>query len=116
MSQKQAINNATSAYIDVIYLIESLVAVALVRKHLLNNGLIFKDLIRLEDESKILECMSGGITASSDEGEIGKSKIFLKRLLANMFPLCEKLIGDFLVCSWLRVATIFIKQQARALT
>ena len=53
-SQDQEIKSAMSAYVDNIFIDESIVSVAYMRQHFADYRLVCKDLERLRDRAKVL--------------------------------------------------------------
>lgn len=75
LSQDEAIANVTSAYIDNIYVNESLIPVARVRDLLSKYGLVCKEPTRLEDGTKVLGLQVTMVLPNG--GEVKRSPISL---------------------------------------
>ena len=61
-------------------------------------------------------CKSGERITPNGNGEVRFQKSPCIVTCWHIFSLCGKLVGHFTVCSWLRVATAFIKRRANVLT
>ena len=117
MSQDKLIKDATSSYIDDIYVNESVASSQRVREHLESFGLVSKDPERLEDGARVLGLQvlsEGGRLRWKRGSEIPEVPPVLTR--RNVFSVCGKLVGHFPVCGWLRVAAASIKRRANAVT
>ena len=111
-SQDQEIKTATSAYIDDIFIDKSRVSAARVRQYFADYGLVSKDPERLRDGAKVLGLQVWGEN-DSPWWKWGSNVPEINRIVNHQYilTLCGKLVGHFPVCSWLRVATAFIKHQ-----
>ena len=117
LSNDVTIQQATSAYIDDIFINNSVAPVERVKQHLLRFGLESKDLERLEDGARVL-----GLEVWGERGTLRWKRgsvipdvpeVVTRR---TVFSLCGKLIGHLSVCGWLRAATGMVKRRANAVT
>ena len=117
ISPDHTIKSATSAYVDDILINESLVPVLHVQQHFLDYGLVSKDLVRLRDRARGfgLQVWEKDSTLRWKRGsQIPEIPDGLT--CRRVFSLCGKLVGHFPVCEWFRVAVVFIKHLATAVT
>ena len=117
LSQDDAIERATSAYIDDVFVNDGVTSADRVKRHLLRFGLESKDPERLEDGTRVLGLEVWGERDALywKRGNVipDAPKMMTRR---NVFSLCGKLVGHFPVCGWLRAATGVIKRRANAVT
>jgi len=115
LSLNEKIRKGTSHYVDDILVDEEVVTSAVVRKHLLEYGLICKDPEKLS-EAKVL-----GLQIGDNDGELywkrgGKLPSIndeMKR--EDVYSMCGKLTCHYPVARWLRVACSFIKRSCNGL-
>lgn len=53
LAKAECVQQATTAYLDDIYIHENILSTAYIRQHLTNFGLMFKDLEQLENNARI---------------------------------------------------------------
>ena len=117
LSQEEAVERATSAYLDDIYVNEGIVPASRVQAKLAQFGLICKDPERLEDGARVL-----GLDVRGEHGILkwrrGSAVPDVPSVVTRrtVFSLCGKLVGHLPVCGWLRVATGVMKRRANAVT
>ena len=117
VSQDHTIKSATSAYVDVIFINESLVPASRVQQHFWDYGLVSKDPVWLRDGARVF-----GLQIWEKDGTLQwKRGSRIPEILDGLtcrrvFSLCRKLVGHFPVCGWLRVAVAFIKRLETAVT
>ena len=117
LTKDKRIQQATSAYIDDMYVDESIVPAAHVKEHLCSFGLLSKELERLQDGARVL-----GLQVWGEDNSLywrrGNKIPDMPRVVTrrNVFSLCGKLVGHLPVGGWLRVAVVFIKRRASDLT
>ena len=117
VSQHHTIKSATSAYVDNIFINESLVPASRIQQHFLDYGLVSKDLVRLREGARVLGLQvweKDGILRWKWGSQIPEIPDGLTRQC--VFSLCRKLVCHIPVCGWLRVAVAFIKRLATAIT
>ena len=117
LTKNKRIQRATSAYIDDVYMDESIVPMACVKEHLYSFGLLSKEPERLQDGARVLGLQVWG-EDSSLYWRRGNKIPDMPRVVTwrNAFSLCGKLVGHLPMGSWLRVAVAFIKQRASDVT
>ena len=117
LSKDDAVRQATSAYIDDVFINEDIVSATRVKQHLTNFGLKSKEPERLQNGTRVL-----GLTVREKDKmliwERGNEvpsvpQVFTQR---SVFSFCGKLVGHFPVVKWLRVAASFIKRRAADVT
>jgi len=117
LSQDENIQQATSPYLDDIFVNEDVASAERVQRHLLEFGLTCKPAERLASGTRVL-----GLNVWGESGKLlwkrGNSPGELPRVLTrrSVFSCCGKLVGHLPVCGWLRIATAFIKRRANVLT
>ena len=117
LAKDDAVRQATSAYIDDVFINEDIVSATRVKQHLDNFGLKSKEPERLQNGALVL-----GLTVREKDkmliwergNEVPSVPQFLTR--RSMFSFCGKLVGHFPVVKWLRVAASFIKRRAANVT
>ena len=117
LTKDKRIQWATSAYIDDVYVDESIVPEARVKEHLYSFGLFSKETKRLQDCARVL-----GLLVWGEDNPLywrrGNKIPDMPRVVTwqNIFSLCGKLVGHLPVGGWLHVAVAFIKQRASDIT
>ena len=117
LAQDEAVDRATSSYLDDVFVNEDVVSVQCVENHLLRYGLECKPAERVADGARVL-----GLEVWGERGELRwkRSNAFggvLDTLTRrSVFSFCGKLIGHLPVCGWLRVATAFLKRRPNSST
>ena len=117
MAQDKTIQGAMPSYIDDIFVNESTCTAAHVRDHLLQFGLTCKDLEQLRYGTRVL-----GLRVMEEHGKLqwchGSELPMLLDILTrrSIFSLCGKLMGHLPVCSWLCIATAFVRWCANSET
>ena len=117
LTKDKRIQRATSAYIDDVYVDESIVPAARVKEHLYSFGLLSKEPERLQDGVRVL-----GLQVRVEDNSLycrrGNKIPDMPRVVTrrNVFSLCGKLVGHLPVGGWLRVAVAFIKRRASDVT
>jgi len=117
LSQDNTIQQATSPYLDDIFVNEDVASAEQVERHLCQFGLECKPAERLASGAKVL-----GLDVWGEPGRLlwrrGNSLGEAPRVLTrrSVFSWCGKLVGHLPVCGWLRAATAFIKRRANTLT
>ena len=117
LTKDKRIQLATSAYIDDVYVDESMVPAARVKEHLCSFGLLSKEPERLQDGVRVLGLQVWGEDNSlywRRGNKIPDMPCVVTR--QNIFSLCGKLVGNLPVDGWLRVAVAFIKRRASDVT
>lgn len=117
LSQDDIIQQATSPYIDDIFVNENMASAQQVEHHLSQFGLTCKPAERLASGARVL-----GLDVWGESGKLlwkrsnslGEIPLVLTR--RSVFSCCGKLVGHLPVCGWLRAATAFIKRRANVLT
>ena len=117
LSKDEHIRRATSAYIDDVYINESVVSATCVKQHLDDFGLASKDPEQLKNGARVLGLQVWG-ERNTLHWRRGNEVPTMPRTVTrrSVFSLCGKLVGHLPVCGWLRVATAFIKRRASAVT
>ena len=117
LTKDKRIQRATSAYIDDVYVDESIEPAARVKEHLCIFGLLSKEPERLQDGARVL-----GLQVWGEDNSLywrrGNKIPDMPRVVTrrNVFSLCGKLVGHLPVGGWLRVAVAFIKRRALDVT
>ena len=117
LSKDDAVRQATSAYIDDVFINEDIVSATRVKQHLVNFGLKSKEPERLQNGARVL-----GLTVREKDKmliwERGNEVPSVPQVLTrrSVFSFCGKLVGHFPVVKWLRVAASFIKRRAADVT
>ena len=113
--QDEAVRQATSSYIDNIFVNEGILSAQAVKEHFESFGLTCKEPERLPDGAKVLGLRVSG----SEEGLHWRRGGNIPGVLSNVtrqsvFSVCGKLVGHYSVCGWLRVAVavVAIKRHA----
>ena len=117
LSKDDAVRQATSAYIEDVFVNEDIVSATRVKQHLANFGLKSKEPERLQNGAQVL-----GLTVREKDkmliwergNEVPSVPQVLTRL--SVFSFCGKLVRHFPVIKWLRVAESFIKRRAADVT
>lgn len=117
LSQDDAIRQATSPYLDDIFVNEDAVSASQVERHLSQFGLECKPAERLASGTRVL-----GLDVWGEPGKllwrrsnpVGEAPCVLTR--RSVFSCCGKLVGHLPVCGWLRAASAFIKRRANMLS
>ena len=113
MTKDKRIQQATSAYIDDVYVDESIVLAARVKEHLSSFGLLSKELERLQDGARVL-----GLQVWGEDNSLywrrGNKITYMPSVVTrrNVFSLCGKLVGHLPVGGWLCVVVAFIKRRS----
>ena len=99
--QDEAVRQATSSYIDDIFVNEGILSAQAVKKHFESFGLTCKELERLWDEAKVL----GLHVSGSEEGLRWRrgddvSGVPSNVMRRSVFSVCGKLVGHYPVCGW----------------
>ena len=117
LTKDKRIQQATSAYINDVYVDESIVPAAHVKEHLCSFGLLSKEPERLQDGARVLG-LQVWVEDNSLYGRRGNKIPDMPRVIMrwNLFSLCSKLVGHLPVGGWLHVAVAFIKQRASDIT
>ena len=113
LTKDKRIQRATSAYIDDVYVDESIVPAARVKEHLCSFGLLSKEPERLQDGARVLGLQVWGEDNSlywRRGNKIPDMPCVVTR--QNVFSLCGKLVGHLPVGGWLCLAVAFIKRKA----
>ena len=111
LSKDDAIQQATSAYIDNVFINENIAFVTRVRQHLANFGLARKELEQLQNGAQEL-----GLIVWEEGNKLiwewGNEVLSVPHILTqrSVFSFCGKLVRHFPVVKWLRVAAVFIKK------
>ena len=117
LTKDKRIQRATSAYIDDLYVDESVVPAERMKENLCSFGLLSKEPERLQDGARVL-----GLQVWGEDNSLywrrGNKIPDLPRVVTrrNVFSLCGKLVGHLPVGGWLRVAVAFIKRRASDVT
>ena len=117
LTKDKRIQQATSTYIDDVYVNESIVPVARVKEHLCSFVLPSKEPERLQDGVRVL-----GLQVWGEDNSLywrrGNKIPYMPRVVTrrNVFSLCGKLVGHLPVGGWLRVAVAFIKRRTSDVT
>ena len=94
LMKNKSIQRATSAYIDYVYVYESIVPAACVKEHLCSFGLLSKEPERLQDGVQVLRLQAWGEDNSLYWRKRNKipdmPRVVTRR---NIFSLCGKLVG-----------------------
>ena len=99
-----------SSYIDDVYVNKNVASSRRVKEHLEHFGLVYKALEPLQDRVNVL-----GLHISGDGEKLrwrrGSDFLEVPPVITcrSTFSMCGKLVGHFLICSWLRVAEAAIK-------
>ena len=108
--QDEAVRQATSSYIDDIFVNEGILSAQAVKEHFESFGLMCKKPERLRDGAKVLSLRVGG---SKEElrwrrgGDV--SGVLFNVTRRSIFSVCRKLVGHYPMYGWLRVAVVAIK-------
>ena len=117
LTKDKRIQRAISAYIDDVYVDESIVPAKRVKEHLCSFGLLSKELERLQDGARVLGLQVWGEDNSLYWRRGNKIPDMPHVVMRqNIFSLCGKLVGHLPVGGWLRVAVAFIKRRASDVT
>ena len=108
LSKDDAVRQATSAYIDDVFINEDIVSATRVKQYLANFGLKSKEPERLQNGAQVL-----GLTVREGNEVQTVPQVLTRR---SVFSFCEKLLGPFAGVKWLRVAASFIKRRATNVT
>ena len=117
LTKNKHIQRATSAYIDDVYVDESIVPAARVKEYLYSFGLLSKESKRLQDGVRVF-----GLQVWGEDNSLywrrGNKIPDMPRVLTrqNVFSLYGKLVRHLPVGGWLRVAVAFIKRRASDIT
>ena len=117
LSQDDTIRQATSPYLDDVFVNENVASAQQVEHHLCQFGLTYKPAERLASGAKVL-----GLDVWGEPGRLlwrrGNSVSEAPRVLTrrSVISCCGKLVGHLPVGGWLRAATAFIKRRANMLT
>ena len=109
LSKDNAVRQATSAYIDDVFINEDIVSATRVKQHLANFGLKSKEPEWLQNGAWVL-----GLTVwEKDKMLIWERRNEVPSVLQvltqrSVFSFCGKLVGHFPVVKWLRLAASFI--------
>ena len=117
LQQDPAVYEATSAYIDDVFVNEDIVSAETVQSHLRRYGLSCKPPERLRDGARVLGVrveQEGKALVWRRDNAFGEVPTKLTR--RTVFSLCGKLTGHLPVCGWLRVAAAYVKRRANAVT
>ena len=111
LSQEDKAKEATSGYIDDIFVNESVASATYVKEYLSCFWSNSKYPKRQKEETKILSLEVWEMNNTAIEARKQCSDIFDAITRRNVFFLCGKLDGYFPVCGWLGVAAGFIKRR-----
>ena len=117
LSQDDTIQQATSPYLDDVFVNENVASAQQVEHHLSQFGLTCKPAERLASGARVLGLDVWGEPGkllwkrSNSLGEV--PSVLTKR---SVFSCCGKLTGHLPVCGWLCAATAFVKRRANMLT
>ena len=109
--------SAASAFVDDIYVDESVLSASVVREHLLNYGLACKEAVSVSRGARVL-----GLDVRGDsQGLVWKRyneapsppPVMTRR---SVFSWCGKMTSHLPVCGWLRPAVAFIKRKVSHLS
>ena len=117
LSKDDAVRQATSAYIDDVFINEDIVFATRLKQHLANFGLKNKEPERLQNGARVLGLKvweKDTMLIWERENEVPSVLQVLTR--HSVFSFCGKLVGHFPVVTWLRVAASFIKRRAADVT
>ena len=112
LSRDDRTRQATSAYIDDVYVNENKVPATEIKRHLSNFGLDSKDPERLKDGARVLGLNVWGERNTlywKRGNEIPDMPHIITR--RSVFSLCGKLVGHLPIGGWLRIAVAFIKRR-----
>ena len=113
LSKDDAVRQATSAYIDDVFINEDIVSATRVKQNLANFGLKSKEPEQLQNSARVLD-----LTVQEKDKmliwERGNEVSSVPQVLTrrSVFSFCGKLVGHFPVVKCLRVAVSFIKRRA----
>ena len=117
LSKDDAVRQATSAYIDDVFINEYIVSATRVKQYLAYFGLKSKEPERLQNGVRVL-----GLTVREKDKMLIWERVnevpSVPQVLTwrSVFSFCGKLVGHFPVVKWLRVAASFIKRRAANVT
>ena len=117
LSKDDAVRQATSAYIDDVFINEDIVSATRAKQHLANFGLKSKEPERLQNGARVF-----GLTVREKDKmliwERGNEVPSVPQVLTrrSVFSFCGRLVGHFPVVKWLRVAASFIKRRVEDVT
>ena len=117
IGQDKTISRATSSYVDDIFVNESVCSAAQVKMHLERFGLTCKDPEQLSNGARVL-----GVYIWEERGKLRWQRDGERPKVPNVlthravFSVCGRLTRQFPVCGWLRVAAVFVKRRANAVT
>ena len=117
LTKDERILRATSAYIDDVYVDESIVPAAHMKEHLYGFVLLSKEPEKLWDGVQVL-----GLQVWGEDNSLywrrGNKIPNIPRVITrrNIFSLCGKLVGHLPVGGWLCITGVFIKQRASDVT
>ena len=117
LKQDPVVHAGTSAYIDDVFVDESIVPAEAVKAHLEQFGLTCKAPERLREGTRVLGVrveQKGDNLVWKRENAFGDVPTKLTR--RTVFSLCGKLVGHLPVCGWLRVAAAYVKRRVNAVT
>ena len=116
-SKDDAVRQATSAYIDDVFINKDVVSATRVRQQLANFGLTSKEPERLQNGARVL-----GLTVQEEskmliweQGNEAPSMLQV-RTRRSVSSFCGKLVEHFPEVKWLKVAASFIKRRAADIT
>jgi len=116
-AQNDVIQQATSPYLDDIFVNESVASAHRVENHLSRFGLVCKPAEQLVSGARVL-----GLDVWGEQGRLlwksGNALGEIPALLTrrSVFYFCGKLVGHYPVCGWLRIAAAFVKRRANSIT
>ncbi|KAK4326819.1 hypothetical protein Pmani_002676 [Petrolisthes manimaculis] len=117
LSQDLDVKRGTSAYIDDVLVNEDVVTASRVVEHFERYGLVAKAPECVVDGARILGLRvwreHGKLYWGRDGGLGGLPRHMTRR---TVFSYCGKLVGNFPVCGWLRVAVAYVKRRANLVT
>ena len=98
--QDEAMQQATSSYIDDIFVNEGILSAQAVKKHFESFGLTCKDPEHLQDGAKVLglrvSCSKEGLRWRRGGDVLGVPSV----TRWSVFCVCRKLVGHYPVCGW----------------
>ena len=115
--QDEAVRQATSSYIDNIFVNEGILFAQAVKEHFESFRLMCKEPEHLRDGAKVLGLRMSG----SKEGLRWRRSGDVPGVPSNItrwsvFSVCGKLVDHYPMCGWLRVAVAAIKRHATSIS
>ena len=117
IQQDEAMRQATSSYIDDIFVNEGILSAQAVKEHFESFELTCKEPECLRDGAKVLGLRESG----SEKGFRWRRGGDVPGVPSNVmrwsvFSVCGKLVGHYPVCGWLRLAVVAIKQRTTSIS